>query len=127
MRATPAALVPAAARTGKDRPPMPAISKHPKLLMIIRHGEKPGEPSGHDLAIMGSARAAALPSLFTPSASDTSGSKLSELTCAVTVGSRAQFAGVYGSTRVKAVPSRFPTPEFLFATSSLKTQKKKKK
>jgi hypothetical protein len=103
---------------------MPASSQYPQLLMIIRHGEKPGDPTGPDLSIMGSARAAALPSLFTPNASDTSASVLPELTCDLTVGSRAQFAGAYGLTQVKAVAQRFQTPEFLFATSPHKTGKK---
>jgi hypothetical protein len=102
---------------------MHATAQYPQLLMIIRHGEKPGEPSGPDLAIMGSARAAALPSLFTPNASSTSSSKLTELTCGLTIGSRKQFGGAYGSTETNAVAPRFPTPDFLFAT----TQKKKKK
>ena len=45
-------------------------SNFPSLVIIIRHGEKAGDPSndakgGPDLSIRGSARAAALPSLFT--------------------------------------------------------------
>jgi hypothetical protein len=102
---------------------MHAIAQYPELLMIMRHGEKPGDPSGHNLSTMGSARAAALPSLFTPNASTTSGSVMTELTCDLTVGSRTRFGGAYGSTQTKAVPPRFRTPEFLFATQQ-KTDKK---
>ena len=47
-------------------------AQYPSLVMIIRHGEKPGDPAedtsgGKHLSALGSARAAALPSLFTPS------------------------------------------------------------
>ena len=50
---------------------MTTTSLFPSAVMIIRHGEKPGDPSndndgGPNLSILGSARAAALPSLFTP-------------------------------------------------------------
>src|SRR5262245_7549639 len=103
---------------------MSATTEYPALLMIIRHGEKPGAPAGHDLSVMGSARAAALPSLFTPSADDTSTCELTELTCHLTVGVKTQFAGAYGSTQTKAVPPRFQATEFLFATSAEKDKKK---
>jgi len=102
---------------------MPATAQFPALLMIIRHGEKPGDPTGPDLSIRGSARAAALPSLFTPSASPSSAVMLPELTCDLTIGSHAQFAGAYGAAQVHAVPPRFQAPEFLFATERKKNKK----
>jgi len=45
------------------------MSKVPSQVLIIRHGEKVGDPKkdddgGRHLSIQGSARAAALPSLF---------------------------------------------------------------
>jgi hypothetical protein len=97
---------------------MPPTEQFPLLVMIIRHGEKPGDPSnedgGPDLSILGSARAAALPSLFIPS--PLSGN-VSQLTCKLAVGAESQFTGVYGSSKLPATESRFPTPSFLFATA----------
>jgi hypothetical protein len=90
--------------------------------MIIRHGEKPGTPAndkdgGPNLSILGSARAAALPSLFTPHPG-TKPAIGSQLACNLAVGAASQFAGAYNSSQFAAGQSRFPTPNFLFATKS---------
>jgi hypothetical protein len=103
---------------------MSSSKDYPQLVMIIRHGEKAGDPSvdkggGPDLSILGSARAAALPSLFTPD--PTASSKvqnLQQLSCDVTAGQSNQFAGTYGATTIPAGNSRFPVPDFLFATQA---------
>ncbi len=104
---------------------MDSNSKFPRLVMIIRHGEKPGaagsdKDGGPHLSVSGSARAAALPSLFTPSPSATSGSGPQQLCCDVTARSSAKFAGAYSASGIAAGPSRFPTPDFLFATEQSK-------
>ena len=93
----------------------------PALVMIIRHGEKPGDPSndkdgGPNLSILGSARAAALPSLFTPDPTQTPAT-LPQLTCDLATGAEGEFSGVYGNSNIQAGASRFPTPQFLFATA----------
>lgn len=95
--------------------------QYPSMVMIIRHGEKPGHLSkdhdgGPDLSILGSARAAALPSLFTSETKVTSINSLQQLTCDLAVGMESQFIGTFGSSQLKASPSRFPMPNFLFAT-----------
>jgi hypothetical protein len=88
--------------------------------MIIRHGEKPGDPNndkhgGPSLSILGSARAAALPSLFTPDPAQSSAT-LKQLTCDLAVGVEDKFSGTYGNSNTKAGASRFSTPHFLFST-----------
>ena len=93
----------------------------PSVVMIIRHGEKPGDPDndndgGPNLSILGSARAAALPSLFTPNPASTP-ANMSQLTCDLTVGAESQFNGVYGNSNIQVGQSQFPTPNFLFATA----------
>jgi hypothetical protein len=95
---------------------------YPTLLMIIRHGEKPGPPGndkdgGPDLSILGSARAAALPSLFTPDPTAQALNNMQQLACDLTVGAPSQFNGAYNSSKHAAGQSRFPTPDFLFATA----------
>lgn len=106
---------------------MNASTKFPQLVMIIRHGEKPGNPSenakgGPDLSIQGSARAAALPSLFTPDPANKTPAKNppQQLTCDLTAGKSKQFAGIYSLSGVPAGSSRFPVPNFLFATQKSK-------
>ena len=104
---------------------MKSNSKFPGLVMIIRHGEKPGaagsdKEGGPNLSVLGSARAAALPSLFTPMPSATSGGNGQQLCCDVTAGATAQFTGAYDSSGIVAASSRFPTPDFLFATEKSK-------
>ena len=93
----------------------------PKMVMIIRHGEKPGDPDndndgGPNLSILGSARAAALPSLFTPDPTQWPAT-MPQLTCDLAVGAEGEFSGVYGNSNIKAGASRYPTPNFLFATA----------
>ena len=100
---------------------MTTNQQFPQVVMIIRHGEKPGDPDndsdgGPNLSILGSARAAALPSLFTPDPTQ-SPATLLQLTCDVAAGAEGEFSGVYGNSNVKVGESRFPTPNFLFATA----------
>jgi hypothetical protein len=104
---------------------MSSSAQYPRLVMIIRHGEKPGDPSndkngGPNLSDLGSARAAALPSLFTPRPTKrpvkNPVKNMQQLACDVTVGATSQFTGAYGFSKINAVQSRFPTPDFLFAT-----------
>ncbi len=100
---------------------MKTSKQYPKMVMIIRHGEKPGDPGddksgGPHLSILGSARAAAVPSLFTPNLQAKPASDLQELACDLASGVNSNFTGAYGSSQLKAGPSRFPTPDFLFAT-----------
>ena len=99
---------------------MTTNGQFPQLVMIIRHGEKPGNPDndkdgGPNLSILGSARAAALPSLFTPDPTQSSAT-LPQLTCDLAAGFESEFGGKYGDSNVKAGPPRFATPKFLFAT-----------
>jgi hypothetical protein len=100
---------------------MSTSPQYPTLVMIIRHGEKPGDPSNDDdggpsLSTLGSARAAALPSLFTPDPTATPGND-TQLTCDLTVGAESEFSGAYSSSGINAGQSRFATPDFLFATA----------
>lgn len=83
--------------------------------MIIRHGEKPGDPSddkdgGADLSVQGAARAAALPSLFLP--------PTKSLECALKLKSAAGFTSKYLPSTVSGPGPRFPLPDFLFATAN---------
>jgi hypothetical protein len=105
---------------------MSSSQNYPQLVMIIRHGEKPGDPAsdssgGLNLSILGSARAAALPSLFTPDPAVTPPvSTLQQLGCDVAVGAAEQFSGTYVSSGLTAGQPRFPVPNFLFATQASK-------
>lgn len=101
---------------------MTSSAQYPSLVMIIRHGEKPGNPSndkegGPNLSVLGSARAAALPSLFTPDPTAKQVGNKPQLVCDLTVCAESQFTGAYSSSKLKAGKSRFPTPDFLFATA----------
>jgi len=88
-------------------------NSYPSLVYIIRHGEKLGASSsdksgGPDLSIKGSARAAALPSLFVPATPP--------LSCPLTAGSQI-FIGQYKQVSAVARKNpRFKTPKFIFAT-----------
>jgi hypothetical protein len=102
----------------------PAPAAYPKLVMIIRHGEKPGAPDkdddtpSPDLSIRGSARAAALPSLFMPDPSG-SGASAQQLSCAVAAGTPSQFGGTYQpAAKAEAPAPRFPTPQRIVATKT---------
>ena len=98
------------------------VTNPPALVMIIRHGEKPGDPSNDDnggphLATLGSGRAAALPSLFTPDPNaQMPVAGWNQLSCNVAPSTTSQFSGTYVSSGISAGQSRFPTPSFLFAT-----------
>jgi hypothetical protein len=89
--------------------------------MIIRHGEKPGNPSndkhgGPNLSALGSARAAALSSLFTPDPNAKTVTNLSQLACDVSSTRAGHFSGAYSSSGIAAGDPRFPVPAFLFAS-----------
>jgi hypothetical protein len=87
----------------------------PSCIYIVRHGEKLGDATndkkgGPDLSIQGSARAAALPSLFVPA----------NVSC-ILAASSSNFTGQYSAVSgVKAGPARFLAPDFLFATQKSK-------
>lgn len=88
----------------------------PNQVLIIRHGEKIGDPKkdddgGRHLSIRGSARAAALPSLFVPA--------LPQLGCKLRAETK-DFTGEFQSVPVKGSAPRFATPNFIFATEKSK-------
>lgn len=95
----------------------------PKLVMIIRHGEKPGDPatdddnSSPDLSIRGSARAAALPSLFTPDPAG-NGPSGPQLSCAVSDSASSQFSGTYQNDKSQMPAPRFLAPQHIEATKA---------
>src|SRR5262245_60443002 len=86
----------------------------PAQVLIIRHGEKLGDPAeeqdgGPDLSVRGSARAAALPTLFAPAAP-------SQLSCEVAKATDG-FSGTYLPVSVGGNAPQFPMPDFIFATA----------
>jgi len=86
----------------------------PKKVMIIRHGEKLGDPkddkdAGPNLSARGAARAAALPGLFLPAAMSRE--------CALEHQSHAGLTATYMPGKVPKAAARFPAPDFLFATA----------
>src|SRR2546426_7687550 len=92
----------------------------PNQVLIVRHGEKLGDSKkdndgGRHLSIQGSARAAALPSLFIPA--------LPELSCKLDH-KGTEFIGLYRSIPLKGKAARFPTPNFIFATERSKQSKR---
>jgi hypothetical protein len=92
----------------------------PDQVLIIRHGEKVGDPKkdddgGRHLSISGSARAAALPSLFAVAQP--------QLSCAL-VQKAKEFHGDYRQIPLKGKASRFPTPNYIFATQRSKNSKR---
>lgn len=94
------------------------MSKGPKQVLIIRHGEKCGDPKkdddgGNNLSIRGSARATALPSLFVPGQS--------QLACDLVLDlDPRNFAGTYETIPIKGTRPRFPTPQTIMATAPSK-------
>jgi hypothetical protein len=94
-------------------------SKHgPSQVIVIRHGEKLGDSSsdkdgGPNLSMRGSARATALPQLFTP--------PQPPYGCALSLGKGQSFSGAYVSVQIQGTTPRFSTPEFLFATQASKS------
>jgi hypothetical protein len=92
----------------------------PKAILVIRHAEKPGtsgddKGGGPHLSIRGSARAAALPSLFIPGLAPAGAQ---QLCCEPKAGDNGAYSGVYRYGTVAAEASRFPTPQRLLATAS---------
>jgi len=84
----------------------------PNQILLIRHGEKVGNPKtdddgGRHLAIPGSARAAALPSLFDVA--------LPQLSCKLYEHAQ-DFHGTYRPIPLKGKAGRFLAPNFIFAT-----------
>lgn len=84
----------------------------PSQVLIIRHGEKVGDPKkdddgGRHLSVQGTARAAALPSLFAPA--------LPQLSCKLFHVAK-EFVGSYRQIPLKGKASRFSVPNFIFAT-----------
>jgi hypothetical protein len=103
----------------------------PGTVMIIRHGEKLGDPETHDdggkhLSLQGSARAAALPSLFLPSWWQPPKPPPSPpppippkgpiLECKFAAG-RETFTASYETKYGPIAASRFPAPSAIFATA----------
>jgi hypothetical protein len=91
------------------------------MVTIIRHGEKPGNPGnekegGPDLSMLGSARAAALPSLFSPDPDGSPVEGLTQWSCQFGSGHPKHFAGRYTTTTVAAGNPKYATPNYLFAT-----------
>jgi len=90
----------------------------PNQVLIVRHGEKVGDPkkdddAGRYLSIQGSARAADLPSLFVP--------PLSQLSCKLhRSAAAAEFIGLYRQIPTRGKAARFSAPNFIFATQRSK-------
>ena len=89
----------------------------PAQVLIIRHGEKLGNPSddtdgGPNLSVRGSSRAAALTSLFAPAQYQTSA-----LSCAL-ASVTPDFTGSYVAVDIQGSQPRFATPDFIFATKT---------
>jgi hypothetical protein len=94
----------------------------PSQVFIIRHGEKLGDPKkdddgGRHVSIRGSARAAALPSLFVPA--------LPQLGCSMH-NKPGEFTAHYHDVPVKGAAARFPAPHYIFATQASKLSKRPK-
>jgi hypothetical protein len=88
----------------------------PTQILIIRHGEKIGDPKkddvgGPDLSIQGSARATALPSLFLP---------ITPLLSCELNRKTNTFHGGYQSVPIQGKAPRFQQPDFIFATQKSK-------
>jgi hypothetical protein len=88
----------------------------PTLVLIIRHGEKLGDPSddttgGPNLSVRGSSRAAALPSLF---------ETVDPGWCCALSASSKSFAGAYTTVGTQPATPTYAVPDFLFATAASK-------
>lgn len=97
-----------------------ATNTRPGQILIIRHGEKVGDPKkdddgGRHLSVQGSARATALPSLFSPAQP--------QLSCKFDH-KAAEFIGSYQQIPLKGRASQFPTPNYIFATQISKHSKR---
>jgi hypothetical protein len=98
-----------------------SMSTLPGQVLIIRHAEKIGDPKkdndgGRHLSIRGSARAAALPSLFTPAMPQTA--------CKLHHHHAEDFHGTYREVPVKGTAPRFTAPQHIFATQGSKDSKR---
>ncbi|MDX6444582.1 MAG: hypothetical protein QOH71_1656 [Blastocatellia bacterium] len=92
----------------------------PSQVLIIRHGEKLGDPKkdndgGRHLSIRGSARAAALPSLFDPAQP--------QLACKLYRKAEEVIAG-YRQVPVKGPAQRLLSPNYVFATEASRDSKR---
>jgi len=92
----------------------------PSQVLIIRHGEKVGDPKkdddgGRHLSVRGSARATALPSLFSPA--------MPQLSCKFHAHAEG-FVGEYRQIPLKGTAPRFSTPNYIFATEPSKNSKR---
>jgi hypothetical protein len=97
-----------------------STTNQPSQVLIIRHGEKLGDPKkdndgGRHLSVRGSARAAALPSLFVPA--------LPQLACSMHH-QPAEFTAHYHQVPVKGAAQRFSAPNYIFATQRSKDSKR---
>src|SRR5262249_27229299 len=96
-------------------PPMTVGPVKPSQILLIRHGEKLGDPSngpgGPDLSIQGSARGAALPALFAPTTP--------ELACAIDA-AKSSFHAHYETQPLTGPAPRFAAPDFIIATADSK-------
>jgi len=98
----------------------------PNKVMIIRHGEKLGDPvtdddGGKHLSLQGSARAAALPTLFLPSWYQPGPPAVVPptgpiLECKFDAG-RMTFSATYEPKSGPITAPRFPAPSVIFATA----------
>jgi broad specificity phosphatase PhoE len=96
------------------------MSSFPIQVLIVRHGEKVGDPKkdndgGRHLSVRGSARAAALPSLFAPA--------LPQLSCHLHHHAE-DFIGHYRQVPLKGTAARFRAPNLIFATARSKDSKR---
>jgi hypothetical protein len=97
-----------------------SVNTRPSQILIIRHGEKVGDPKkdddgGRNLSIRGSARAVALPSLFSPA--------MPQLSCKLHVHAEG-FVGEYRQIPLKGTAPRFQSPNHIFATEPSKHSKR---
>jgi len=95
-------------------------NNRPSQVLIIRHGEKVGDPKkdddgGRHLSIQGSARAAALPALFAV-ADPQLGCKLHH--------KAQEFFASYQQIPLKGKAGRFSAPNYIFATQASKNSKR---
>jgi hypothetical protein len=96
-------------------------SSKPALVIVIRHGEKPGNPAqdqkgGPHLSIAGSARAAALPSLFTPDPGGVKKGTQKQLECKISSAQTGRFKADYKPSALTAGKPRFAVPAYLLAS-----------
>jgi len=93
-----------------------STNTRPGQVLIIRHGEKLGDPKkdddgGRHLSVQGSARATALPALFVL--------PQPQLSCALHHKAQ-EFHGGYRQIPIKGKAPRFTAPHYIFATQGSK-------